>query len=880
MNNNYAIRRLTVLLSAVFMPLFLGCQEFDFGSDLDADDYNIFLIQTGTTKTITFLSSTATPYDWYMCSSAGCETLNRMPEGVARVIGADPNLKITFSNTNAVIEANNSAIEESYYLTIRLEGRSDTITRKIRLIVRKPLNMIFVLDRSGSMECGLRTASAWNDCILRSGHRWDALKDAVENFVTKFDSDESSLPGDRISVVYFSGATVDPPGDFETMKTVGNFQSGIRGNMESPPVQNAPPADVLGRDGTSIGAGVLEAVNARFGGAENTNLRQVIVVFTDGEQNAAPDVAISAGSRQIKAADGTVLLDLNAANVDGIEIYTIGVGALPSVSTLLQGLAGSPSRCFMPTTDNEDEFVEELSGAAFNEIFNKFSPQHIKFVKQKLSSSNSISFSVNKQVSRLFLEAHFDRPYSRTNTRFEIYRNGVPFPLDKTQPLYTPFLTTFIINFEDLPDYTSEGEWTFTVLTNMDDIIDENIYYPGPPSINLLATADDHEVDMSTRVGASHVAVGSKTPITLTLSHQGKPIKNALVKAYIVKPSVDVSDLLARAQVAGPLPVDPELGTCAGQTLNWLRANNPAALDSLKIYFSDSLVLAHKGKGKYEAVYGNWNVTGVHKVIFSAQASDAAYGKLERMKNQTVNVRIPPISFNPKERTFGKDGRVSYLGLRPQYESRGRRYFVGPGYGYAYSVKGAGVERVTVNDECGGRYGISVQAEGDPRVKVYLLDEEIYRGKLSRFDKPYVKYKWGLSAHGGITEPLGKLDTLYVNGGAYAEIDASYQFVPFFSLEARGGYYGFDQGFNILGATLYAKTQTDLRANTLSLAFAAGGGIYKPKNTDSAAGYSLRLGLQWHARPRLEVSLDGGFFTIPQYEYQFLTAGLGLKYRL
>ncbi|MBK8705344.1 MAG: VWA domain-containing protein [Saprospiraceae bacterium] len=821
------------------------------------------------------------PFNWFFCEGGGC-TPSAVGSGTLPVGGASTGVTITFTNSNATVTVNN-AVEGEYPFTIRRTGGgvAGFAQRNYRLIVRPALRMIFVLDRSGSMECAPSApAASWPGCIIATGHRWDALKTGVKNFVDKFQTNnENALANDRMSVVYFSGATVAPAGTFGALINVTDFNTGVTSNMGSAPAQNGSDP-VLGRDGTSIGAGVLEAINSRLGGVENNSFREVIVVFTDGEQNAAPNVVTTATTREIQAADASTLKNLNATNLDGIEIYTVGVGTIPAFTTLLQELAGGASGYFTTTAGNEAGFMGELSGNAFNEIFNKFSPQHIKFEQQAITGANTLAVNCNKNVSRLFFEAHFDRPFAGSHTRFEIYRNGVKFPLEKAQALVTPFLITYTIDFQELPEYTSEGAWEFKMLIEQGSYDPEDIYHPGPPSVKLFATADDHEIDMETKVGNTPVVAGSKAPISLTLSHQGNPIKNAVVKARIIKPSVDVSDLLARAQVTGPLPDNPELGSCAGRTLAWLQANNPGALDSLKIYFGDTLTLPHKGDGKYEAVYGDWAVTGVHKVIFSVVAEDAAYGKLERMKDQTVNVRIAPVLYKQKERTYNKDGRVSYLGLRPQYESEGRTYYVGPGYGYAFSVKGAGVERVTINDECGGKYGLSVQAEGDPKVKVYLLDEEIYRGKLSRFDKPYIKHKWGISAHAGITRPLGKLDSLYVNGGFYAEIDAGYQFTPNFSLEGRGGYYGFDQNFYVLGATLYAKGQFPLSSSGLSMSLAAGAGIYKPKNTDSSGGYSLRLALHWAATSRLDLSLEGGYFNLPTPDYQFLTAGLGLRYRL
>ncbi len=864
----------------------------------------------------------------------------------------------TASSRELLIEQGSTEVTGVYYVKLSVAISGVRRYREYFLAIRQPFELVFVLDRSGSMECGPtgNSETNWTGCIeecAESDHinctdrRWDKLKEALESFLAQI-PDESQLEEDSVSVVYFSGSlsSLADPGplvdlsarNFGTVQDFGNTTSGIRRNMSDPPRENNATRHSLAIDGTSIGAGLAEALMHRFGGTGNPHRRQAVFLFTDGEQNQPPMVVTTAASRiiddvQFPGDPGPpVDIDLNQDDGDAvpddlndIELYTIGANSvLPgNPTTLLEQLASAGDTDFLPDPmdASNSDFLVNFSNSAFNEFWEDFSPNLLGFADLEVDSRNEASFHCNKGVSRLVFKAQFRDALAR-RYRYTVIKDDVT--VAQFTSYYMPdsdsirarvgnYYASLTLHFNKLDSLESEGGWTFiceemqgdgVVLRSRPDnqeiggvatmnqlvlgsffknlknnelptMITEDIDI----SLRLSATADDPALHMDCQAGERGQAVDNPMPLAVRLYRHTRPIPGAQIKAYILKPGDDLNDLLAREDFPSGvgLNTDPEAGGCYTQRFTYLQLNHPEVLESLRDAGVRGVDLSYHD-GVYTGSYDDANVTGVYKVIFTIDVELPGVGRIERAAEQTVNVRFDEVDMALTETEVDPYDNGLILTIRPVHRVGGQTRFIGPGLGYGYGVSGA--ELTGVNDNCDGSYELYLNTqEENPDIRIHLLDDEFYSGRANDFNKPYYKYPGGISLHGGITYPIGDLDTLY-DGNYFAEADFGYQFHPYFSLEGAAGYYSFTNDFNILGASLYAKGQFTLSQANLFAALAAGGGYYFPKQEASSAGFNLRASVIRRFNMRWDISLEAAYFQMLQAgEYSWGTLGAGVKYR-
>jgi hypothetical protein len=693
--------------------------------------------------------------------------------------------------------------------------------------------------------------------------------------------------GDQFSVVYFSGSIL-PGGitnDGAEFQPVTSFTLPLDGTGHTPfyqemngsPVwESTPPR--LARDGTSLGEGMYKAINERFNNAENPNRRQVALLFTDGEQNVGKWFDPTGKNILPNSGGGAALINLNAASIDNIQVFTAGLINVTAAETLLQNIAdnhtpANPSY-FNVLPGQETEFESEIGVAAFNQIYNTYSPQTIGFFRNIFSYNSVIlnHFPSNKGVNRLIFEAHFDAPLAR-KARMIIEKDGVDVSHQISVLHQGDFITTAIFNLYDLPDLSSEGTWTVKLI-NQDDAFQKN-------KVNVFATADDHHVEFDGNLKNGRIHVGQTLKPAITLSANGQAITDALAKAIILKPGEDLGHILATNAVTNLNAQSNEAGTCAGKKLDYFEKNNPALLNEWKNLQRKEITLTHVGNGQYEGTYNDVDVTGNYKVIYMISGNSAELGKIERLKNQTINVRFAPINVNLETRAIqrSKDGNRYFFSaeLKPAYVNPdGQKRYLGPGYEHAFTLKGANFTRA--DDQCDGSYNLYFSsAERNPKVELSIYDDKIYSGRANALDETYVRYKKNFSVHGGYANPFGQLDTLY-NSGGFLELDFGYSFNNYLSLEAVGGYYGFKENFSITGAALFLKYNwAGVFSPTTGLFVAAGPGVYKPKAEDLSLGYSLKAGFEKRFQEHWTASLEfAGVF--PKADRYFGTAGIGLQY--
>ena len=166
--------------------------------------------------TIQFTPITTAVDEWsYRAPNAGITSLTGVPgtsgSTVSRNIGN--NLVAEFSD-NTVTIVNNGSEPSVGSVPLELQvrfGGTSLASKTYDIVIRQPLAMVFVFDRSGSMECepdeplGL---AGWDGCTSDTDDKWLMLTDAARLFMQTLDNqdDRTKLDQDNFSVVYFDGA--------------------------------------------------------------------------------------------------------------------------------------------------------------------------------------------------------------------------------------------------------------------------------------------------------------------------------------------------------------------------------------------------------------------------------------------------------------------------------------------------------------------------------------------------------------------------------------------------------------------------------------------------------------------------------------------------
>ncbi len=800
------------------------------------------------------------------------------------------NLRATFTsngvNPNVTISSTGALAAGEYNLTLRLSGGGNSYVRNYRFIVRRPVDIVFALDRSGSMECDTDedVPAEWMGCITHAaaddGRRWDVLASAIDNFVGNLDF-LHVIPTDRLSVVYFDGNTSTPStlvSDAVPFTSVANFRgiggtSAIKQELDA----MAGPSNALGRNGTSLGAGLIKAVSGRYGGSEDPSRRQIVLLFTDGEQNTGQWVKASGPDmgRRILQNSGSATVDLNldAPSVNDIEILTAGTIYTGSSPALLQAIAGGGSGYFNVLPGMESEFGSDLAGHAFTEIYSTASPRFISSARYLLRAEGPelrTDFTVNRNVNRLIFQVFFSNPIAG-RTKLKVYRDGMEVS-GQGDFRANEYSTTYSFPLYDRPELPSEGAWTVEVLPPSARSI------PAGTEVSVFATADDHAVHFTAGTRESRLTVGENFHPQLQLMEEGGAVTNATVTATIMKPGDDLGDLLARTTVSQLPTSHTESGSCADLKYAQLRTSDPGALQQLDKIDRTTLTLNHDGDGNYSGNYGGANVTGVYRIRFEISYSSPRLGEVRRMVEQTryVGFPVPTLNLSAISRGSGTEQSTATRSA-PTYRVNGRQRSIGPGFATAFGVNGQGVN-LTTTDNCDGSYLLNVSGAPGQRFDLYLLDREVFSGTVREFqqDKKAAGGSY-LALRGGRTFPRAGFNKQF-NTGLYGEVGLGTRIGSLLGVEVVGGYYGFEPAYRILGGTAYLNLYLN-GGGASHLVIGAGPGYYLPDLQDARVGGSLRAALE-REFGRLTLGVEGAYFRLTDPELDFATLGLAVKISL
>ena len=314
-----------------FFPLLLFCLTYNLGNtqtveikiiQSDESDYVKHIQKSGLSFNALVSLEGAdnnVAYNWEVFRQnrlAGCGDLIERIEkptnsNTIRISPGRIRLIVGNNNTARLRTTNSNIPEGKYCFEIRASHPTlsgDVYRKKVILIVRKPREMVILVDKSLSMKCDsvnanfAESANSSTNCDDDFGQekaRWFILRDALKNYVHSFGADDNQLvQGDSMSLVFFSN--VANQNNLSNLNATNNFLTEIDcGEGEQEPVLLCAmdeETDSFGENGTSIGAGILKAYQILVPEGESelernlrqTNKSQDIILLTDGIQNEFP----------------------------------------------------------------------------------------------------------------------------------------------------------------------------------------------------------------------------------------------------------------------------------------------------------------------------------------------------------------------------------------------------------------------------------------------------------------------------------------------------------------------------------------------------------------------------------------------------------------
>ena len=589
------------------------------------------------------------------------------------------------------------------------------------LAARTPVDMVLVLDTSGSM--GSTAAGGTRPKI-------DVLRDAVELFVRTWSP--YSVPGDQIGVVYFDSA-------ISTLPAAG--LQAFQGNEQS--VIDDVRAEAAG-GWTALGGGLQTALNTL---STSTN-RRFILLFTNGMQNFSPMVtSVGAGIHEIQAAatgsvvDGiTVRGDSGVADSAGtglgdfgITIHSIGTGVsgaqwedlIDEISTQTGGDHHFTSE---PDADLQQFFIEDLVTSLRGTTV-----ELVGYKRGEVGATQQVeSFTINASANRATFLLSWDGVRRPDALQFGVHRDGSNIPVSLGRTVRGDFYTLVTFDFPlDVHGtaFDSAGQWDVRITRN--DV-------QGSVSYQAAVLVDDSSLKYDFHLIRGDYGVGEPIPLRAQISDGGIPVTGlAQAEVFVSAPPGGLGTFLSENAVSAEdlgkdYGVDPDhFSTLVAKKAfillqdDQLRKKRTPTSATLKLF--DDGTAAHgdqvAGDGIYSNLFTNTQAPGHYHFDFRLGGDAPVSGAFSRQQSMGTTVRIKVVDPDDTKLQFERD--QNRLVITP-IDSFGN--LLGPGYGHLIRVRlDTGSLVGDLVDSLDGTYiqGIDVDWDDPGTAVVEILDGSI-----------------------------------------------------------------------------------------------------------------------------------------------------------
>lgn len=577
---------------------------------------------------------------------------------------------------------------------------------------RPPIALMLVLDKSGSM--------GWSTGDSRP--RIDILRDAVEDLVAVWQDIDD--PADQVGIVFFDGDHEDfddlTPGLNAFSTNASNIADGETGTT-SDNIRDVTPGG-----STSIGDGVIRAADFL---AASTAERRVILVMSDGKQNADKLIAVDSGfvythppADPVRPADGSADLpgqddpDTPEVEDEWLQIYAMTTGPAGYVDEAINQAMAEATRGFYVNSELDSEelrlfFLEMLQN------FLRFNTVEAVMLEKRTvpRGGDSFSFPLTGGTTRVAVDLMFDRSHGVL---------GVELVPPGGQPIKATGSGS--IRLRPTLQNTANGNSFIGTWTARVTIADPTGGTP-PTGVPYMVTvlADDRVVRTDFEVQNDDLFPGETIEVRVQPRAAGKKLgslPSGSVKVIVGNSEQSIYDLLLESQASTTPPVPGDAPSSAGdsQIENLLEGENSYSLAE------NEIVLSPDGNGGYAATIPI-GLAGHYAMLFTVEAEVEGVGTIRRQQIRTAYVLAYP---DPEETavttTVSAAGGTSTLNVSftPITAAKQR---LGRHWGPRFWLTTPTGPPIGVRDGNDGSYSAAVPFTGNepPAVALHFLDKAV-----------------------------------------------------------------------------------------------------------------------------------------------------------
>jgi hypothetical protein len=511
---------------------------------------------------------------------------------------------------------------------------------------RKPARLVLVFDKSGSMAWTTKPTDATCGPYYSPNlncQRWNILKLAAAQLTNV--AKAYAISGDQLGVVFFDSTATDT-GDIAAMTTTTLNAVGTALTSQAP------------GGSTSLGAGVERLKSGIL--TNNANFNNMVLVFTDGEQNTAPFLVSDGTQLLINPTQnqpfGTAYVP--AGNTIGLCTFRLRTDdpAGPIGSTTLQEIANRGCSGLMNAPSSLDAQPAPLIQFFLQVLDNTLIGDKLELISHQQGSQSPVvgagspvdlTFTLSKEEAAFSLLVNWEG-IEVSLTGLTLSKDGVDFtlpqePLVQTERGHNHLVFTLRVPYCNSENkcVQPEGTWKLHFLPYGQS--GSNFTY------NLFVIGDNRTLSTSYGVSQTTPGVGEPLALRAELKEAGQPLTGlpaGAVRVLVSGPSAGLGNILsASKQKPTEGPNSPDTLSQAALKVQAMLADpaeRATLLKALEQGAEQGIPLTETSPGVYTAAFPATLAEGIYKLGFRVTATAPGNGAFTRMYDTDFYVPVVP----------------------------------------------------------------------------------------------------------------------------------------------------------------------------------------------------------------------------------------------